>query len=73
MHDQICFRRIYTNQRTSAPGFPAARSAPPQTANAAQLMQACAAHGLADMDHSALVQALEIMSEHAVAPAPAKA
>ena len=45
----------------------------PQTANAAQLMQACAAHGLADMDHSALVQALEIMSEHAVAPAPAKA
>jgi 2-hydroxy-3-oxopropionate reductase len=45
----------------------------PQTANAAQLMQACAAHGLADMDHSALVQALEIMSEHAVAPAHAKA
>ena len=45
----------------------------PQTASAAQLMQACAAHGLADMDHSALVQALEIMSEHAVAPAPAKA
>ncbi len=45
----------------------------PQTANAAQLMQVCAAHGLADMDHSALVQAFEIMSEHAVAPAPAKA
>ena len=45
----------------------------PQTANAAQLMQACAAHGLADMDHSALVRALEIMSEHAVAPAPAPA
>ena len=45
----------------------------PQTANAAQLMQVCAAHGLADMDHSALVQALEIMSEHAVAPAHAKA
>ena len=45
----------------------------PQTANAAQLMQACAAHGLADMDHSALVQAFEIMSGHAVAPAPAKA
>jgi 2-hydroxy-3-oxopropionate reductase len=41
----------------------------PQTAGAAQLMQVCAAHGLADMDHSALVQALEIMSEHAVAAA----
>src|ERR1700761_8831518 len=27
----------------------------PQTANAAQLMQVCAAHGLADKDHSALV------------------
>ncbi|MFP8834160.1 2-hydroxy-3-oxopropionate reductase [Hydrogenophaga sp. XSHU_21] len=39
----------------------------PQTANAAQLMQACAAHGLADMDHSALVQALENMAGHKVA------
>ncbi len=39
----------------------------PQTANAAQLMQACAAQGLADMDHSALVQALENMAGHEVA------
>lgn len=39
----------------------------PQTANAAQLMQVCAAHGLKDMDHSALVQALEIMAGHPVA------
>jgi 2-hydroxy-3-oxopropionate reductase len=39
----------------------------PQTANAAQLMQACAAHGLGELDHSALVQALEIMAGHAVA------
>ncbi|MBL0919027.1 MAG: 2-hydroxy-3-oxopropionate reductase [Hydrogenophaga sp.] len=39
----------------------------PQTASAAQLMQACAAHGLGELDHSALVQALEIMAEHAVA------
>ncbi|WP_288255196.1 2-hydroxy-3-oxopropionate reductase [uncultured Hydrogenophaga sp.] len=39
----------------------------PQTASAAQLMQACAAHGLSDLDHSALVQALEIMAEHPVA------
>ena len=39
----------------------------PQTANAAQLMQVCAANGLADMDHSALVRALEIMAGHDVA------
>ncbi|MCM3564518.1 MAG: 2-hydroxy-3-oxopropionate reductase [Hydrogenophaga sp.] len=39
----------------------------PQTANAAQLMQACAARGLGELDHSALVQALEIMAEHPVA------
>jgi 2-hydroxy-3-oxopropionate reductase len=38
----------------------------PQTANAAQLMQACAAHGLQDLDHSALVRALEIMAGHEV-------
>ena len=41
----------------------------PQTANAAQLMQACAANGMADLDHSALVQALELMAGHAVAKA----
>jgi 2-hydroxy-3-oxopropionate reductase len=39
----------------------------PGTANAAQLMQACAAHGLKDMDHSALVRALEILADHEVA------
>ena len=39
----------------------------PQTASAAHLMQACAAHGLADMDHSALVRALELMAGHEVA------
>ncbi|HEX4385887.1 MAG TPA: 2-hydroxy-3-oxopropionate reductase [Myxococcales bacterium] len=39
----------------------------PQTASAAQLMQACAANGLADMDHSALVKALEMMAKHEVA------
>ena len=38
----------------------------PQTASAAQLMQACAAHGLAEMDHSALVRALELMAGHEV-------
>jgi 2-hydroxy-3-oxopropionate reductase len=42
----------------------------PQTAGAAQLMQVCAANGLADQDHSALVRALEIMASHPVAPEP---
>jgi 2-hydroxy-3-oxopropionate reductase len=40
----------------------------PQTASAAQLMQACAANGMADLDHSALVKALELMAAHKVAP-----
>jgi 2-hydroxy-3-oxopropionate reductase len=40
----------------------------PQTAGAAQLMQVCAAHGMADLDHSALVKALELMAGHDVAP-----
>ena len=40
----------------------------PQTAGAAQLMQACAAHGLQDLDHSALVRALELLADHPVAP-----
>jgi 2-hydroxy-3-oxopropionate reductase len=39
----------------------------PQTASAAQLMQAVAANGGAELDHSALVQALELMAAHAVA------
>jgi 2-hydroxy-3-oxopropionate reductase len=39
----------------------------PQTAGAAQLMQSCAANGMADLDHSALVKALELMAAHEVA------
>jgi 2-hydroxy-3-oxopropionate reductase len=39
----------------------------PQTAGAAQLMQVCSAHGLGNLDHSALVRALEIMGNHEVA------
>ena len=39
----------------------------PQAAAAAQLMQVCAANGMADLDHSALVKALELMADHAVA------
>jgi len=41
----------------------------PQTASAAQLMQVCAANGMADLDHSGLVRALEIMAGHEVAKA----
>ena len=41
----------------------------PQTAGAAQLMQTCAAQGGADLDHSALVKALELMAGHEVAKA----
>ena len=43
----------------------------PNTANAAQLMQACAAQGWDQLDHSALVKALELMAHHPVAPDPA--
>jgi 2-hydroxy-3-oxopropionate reductase len=39
----------------------------PGTALAQQLFSACAANGAGDKDHSALVQALEIMGNHAVA------
>ena len=39
----------------------------PQTAGAAQLMQVCAANGLDQQDHSALVKALELMARHEVA------
>lgn len=39
----------------------------PQTANAAPLMQACAANGMADPDHAAPVKALGLMAGHAVA------
>ena len=65
-------------QRTFAPGFrirlhqkdlqlalsgaKALGVALPQTAGVAQLMQVCAAHGLAEQDHSALMRALELMS-----------
>ena len=38
----------------------------PGTAGAAQLMQVCAAIGLAEADHSALVKALELMAAHEI-------
>ncbi len=31
-------------------------------------MQACAANGMQDLDHSALVRALELMANHTVTP-----
>ncbi|MCW5633871.1 MAG: 2-hydroxy-3-oxopropionate reductase [Rubrivivax sp.] len=40
----------------------------PQTAGAAQLMQAAQAQGWDQLDHSALVKALELMARHPVAP-----
>jgi 2-hydroxy-3-oxopropionate reductase len=71
-------------KRTFAPGFrialhqkdlnlamQSARSlgvALPQTAGAAQLMNACAALGHGQADHSALVRALEALAQHPVAP-----
>jgi 2-hydroxy-3-oxopropionate reductase len=39
----------------------------PNTASTAQLMQACAAQGWDQLDHSALVRGLELMAAHAVA------
>jgi 2-hydroxy-3-oxopropionate reductase len=38
----------------------------PGTAGTAQLMQVCAANGLAEADHSALVKALELMAAHEI-------
>ena len=43
----------------------------PNTASAAQLMQSCAAHGMAGLDHSALCRSLELMANHEIAPTPA--
>ena len=42
----------------------------PQTASAAQLMGTCAANGWDQLDHSALVKALELMAAHEVAATP---
>ncbi|MCG8558487.1 MAG: NAD-binding protein, partial [Hyphomicrobiales bacterium] len=39
----------------------------PNTANAQELFNACAAHGGAAWDHSAMVRALETLAKHEVA------
>lgn len=49
-------------------GAKALNVALPQTAGVAQLMQACAALGHGQADHSALVKALEALAQHPVAP-----
>jgi 2-hydroxy-3-oxopropionate reductase len=62
--------RIALHQKDIALALDGAKAlgvALPQTAGVAQLMQVCAANGLAQQDHSALVQALEIMANHPVA------
>ena len=65
--------RIALHQKDLSLALAGARAlgvALPQTANAAQLMQACAANGMGELDHSALVHALEILAKHEVAAAP---
>ena len=62
--------RISLHQKDLSLALAGARAlgvALPQTAGAAQLMQACAAHGMAELDHSALVRALELMASHELA------
>jgi len=62
--------RIKLHQKDLSLALAGARAigvALPQTAGAAQLMQACAANGMDDLDHSALVRALELMAKHEVA------
>ncbi|GAB4563112.1 MAG: 2-hydroxy-3-oxopropionate reductase [Rhizobacter sp.] len=66
--------RIGLHQKDLSLALDSARTlgvALPQTAGAAQLMQACAANGMDQLDHSALVKALELMANHTVAPDPA--
>jgi 2-hydroxy-3-oxopropionate reductase len=64
--------RIALHQKDLSLALAGARTlgvALPQTASAAQLMQACAANGWDQLDHSALVKALETMAAHEVAQA----
>ncbi|MEO5669119.1 MAG: 2-hydroxy-3-oxopropionate reductase [Ramlibacter sp.] len=66
--------RIALHQKDLSLALAGAKSlgvALPQTASAAQLMQVCAANGWDQLDHSALVKALETMAAHEVAQAPA--
>ncbi len=64
--------RIQLHQKDLSLALAGARAlgvALPGTANAAQLMQACAANCMAALDQSALVRALELMANHEIAKA----
>jgi 2-hydroxy-3-oxopropionate reductase len=66
--------RIRLHQKDLALALAGARElgvALPQTAGAAQLMQVCAAQGWGELDHSALVRALELMAAQDVAASTA--
>lgn len=59
--------RIKLHQKDLGTALDAARSigvALPNTATTQQLMNSCTAQGLAEADHSALIQALERLSDH---------
>src|SRR5690606_34860888 len=61
--------RIRLHQKDLGLALESARAlgvALPGTSTAQELMNACAAHGSADADHSALVQALEMLANHPV-------
>lgn len=61
--------RIRLHQKDLALALSSARElgvALPNTSTAQELMNSCSAKGLKDADHSALVQALEAMSDHAL-------
>jgi len=64
--------RIKLHQKDLSLALQAARElgvALPNTASAAQLMQSCAANGMQELDHSALVRAFELLAKHEVASA----
>jgi 2-hydroxy-3-oxopropionate reductase len=65
--------RIALHQKDLGLALSAARQSGlslPNTATAQELFNACAAHGGAAWDHSAMVRALEFLANHEVAPAP---
>lgn len=62
--------RIRLHQKDLGLALDSARAlgvALPNTATAQELLNACAAHGGADRDHSAMVEALELLADHPIA------
>ncbi|NHF72407.1 2-hydroxy-3-oxopropionate reductase [Paracoccus xiamenensis] len=65
--------RIRLHQKDLGLALDSARTlgvALPNTATAQELLNACVAHGGADKDHSAMVEALERMADHPIANVP---